>query len=109
MLKKINARQKGVAYEIAIMNELKEFFPQCATSRNESKVMDDLKVDFVHTGDFHIQAKAVEGVVQYHTLLTEMPKGKNIIFHKKNRKGTVVVMTSDVFYLLLASYLKDKK
>ena len=101
----INARSKGIQYEIHIMNELKEFFPNCATSRNVSKDMDDLKVDLVNTGDFHFQLKAWERNPVYHDLLKEMPRGKNVIIHKRNRKGSIAVMDLNLFYLLLEKYL----
>ncbi len=54
----VNSRNKGNSYERKLMNEYKEHFPNCRTSRNESKLRDDQGVDLCNTGCFNIQAKA---------------------------------------------------
>lgn len=65
--------------------------------------MDDLKVDLVNTGVMNVQAKAVEKLGSLHTILEEMPKDSNfnLVFHKRNRKGTIVAMTEDDFFRLI--------
>jgi hypothetical protein len=42
-----NSRTKGHAYERALARELREFFPECRTSRDESHFLDRLGVDFM--------------------------------------------------------------
>lgn len=100
----MNVRKKGHDYERKIREELRStFFPQCETSRFASKMMDDLKVDLVLTDPFQIQCKAVEKLGGYHDILTQMPvNGKiNAVFHKRNRKGEVVVVKKDDFYKIV--------
>ena len=100
---KINARNKGNQYERDLANELKEFFPDVVTSRSESKRTDDKGVDFCYTGIFNIQAKAVEKLRGgHHEILKRMPKeGINVVFHKRNLKGTTVTMSKEDFYSLV--------
>lgn len=98
-------RNKGHQYERLLAKEFRELgFKNCKTSRYESKMLDDMKVDLTHTGFFNIQAKAVERLSPtYHDILSSMPKDSNynLVFHKKNRKGDVVVMTKDDFYEII--------
>lgn len=99
----MNGRNKGHAYERKIAKEFRDLgYEDCATSRYESKKMDDLKVDLVNTGDYHVQCKAVEKGVYPHKILESMPKDKiRVLFHKKNRQGEVVSMTKEDFYKLI--------
>lgn len=104
----MNARNKGNSYERKLAKELREFFPDCATSRYASKETDDKKVDFVNTGGWNIQAKAVEKFAGFHKLLDEMPQEAgqiNLVFHKRNRKGEVVAMRKEDFFHLLRNFL----
>ena len=99
-----NGRNKGNSYERKLAKEWREFGFETKTSRYESKMLDDMKVDLTNTGFFNIQAKAVERLSpSYHEILDSMPKDNNynVIFHKRNRKGEVVVMTKDDFYELV--------
>ena len=100
-----HSKNKGSAYERKLAKEWREFgFSDCKTSRFESKMLDDLGVDLTNTGIFNIQAKAVERLSpSYHEILASMPKDNNynLIFHKRNRKGDVVVMTKEDFYDIL--------
>lgn len=102
---KINARAKGHAFERKLMNLFRELgWEGCKTSRNESKSMDDKGVDLCGTEPFYIQAKAVEKLGSYHTVLDKMPKeaGKiNLLWHKKNNQGSIVSMGEDDFLELL--------
>ena len=103
----MNQRQKGNQYERDLMNELKEFFPDCVTARSESKSTDDKGIDFCYTGKFAIQAKAWERAPSYHDVLKGMIKageGLPVILHKRNHKGTVAVMPKDVFYMMLRAW-----
>ena len=97
------ARSKGHKYETDLCIELRAYFPDVVTSRSESKRTDDAGVDFCYTGDFNLQAKAWEAAPSYHKVLKSMPDdgNHNIIFHKRNHKGTVVVMDKETFYKLL--------
>ena len=107
---KINAKNKGSAYERKLAKEFREYgFEDCKTSRFESKMLDDLGVDLTNTGFFNVQAKAVERLGCYHDILASMPQNDNnynTIFHKRNRKGEVVVMTKEDFYEIMEMLIK---
>ena len=102
---KINARQKGLDYERKLVIELKELFgnDNIGTSRNLNRHMDSLKCDIVNVPVMNIQCKATETTPSYHALLKQMPNNGNynIIFHKKNRKGEIVVMSKEDFYAFI--------
>lgn len=97
-----NGRNKGNSYERKLAEEFRSMgFSKCKTSRYESKMLDDMKVDLTNTGFFNVQAKAVERLSPgYHDILKSMPKDTNynLVFHKRNRKGDVVVMSKEDFY-----------
>lgn len=99
-----NARAKGNQYELATIKKLKELgWTEACSSRSESKRLDDKGVDICYTPPLNIQCKAVERLGSYHSILDSMPDDKNfnIIFHKRNRQGTVVAMTEEDFFKLL--------
>jgi len=101
----MNSRNKGHTYERQIRKELRKYYyPDCETSRYASKYTDDVeKRDFTKSGFLGIQAKALERTPPYHDILSEMPDDDkyNVIFHKRNHKGEVVVMKKEDFYELL--------
>lgn len=89
-----SSRVKGHQFERWIANWFRQWFPSCATSRNESKSRDAECVDLVSTGFLNVQCKAVERLGSYHKILAEMPDEPgqvNIIAHKRNRQGVVFV------------------
>jgi len=51
----------------------------------------------------NIQAKATESTPSYHSLLKEMPDDNNynVIFHKRNNRGEVVVLSKEDFYQII--------
>lgn len=108
--KKVNGRTKGHSFERKLKNLFIELgWENCKTSRNESKVRDDLKVDLCNTGCFNVQAKAVEKLGSLHTILDSMPdeEGKhNVVFHKKNRQGTIVAMKEEDFFDIVRKMIK---
>jgi arsenate reductase-like glutaredoxin family protein len=105
----MNARKKGHDYERKIKNEFKSLgYQNCETSRYASRILDDQKVDLFGTDPFNVQCKAVEKLGSVHNILKEMPDDKNynLIFHKKNNQGEVVILTKEDFYKIL-TVLKD--
>lgn len=93
---------KGSNYELQIAKFFKELgYANCRTSRLESKFKDDQGIDLCNTGNWQIQCKAVERLEPYHNILARMPDGDNLVFHKRNRAGTVVAMTEDTFKKIL--------
>ena len=101
----INPRKKGHAYE----RDVRDFFiklgwPTCVTSRLESKRADDAGVDLCFTDPFNVQAKAVENLGSIHAVLDRMPvdSNLNVVFHKKNRQGTIVAMKQHDFEKIVA-------
>jgi hypothetical protein len=101
----INSRTKGNRYELDIIKLFKSLgWEEAVSSRSESKRKDDAGIDICYTDPFHIQAKAWERAPSYHEVLKSMPqiKGKyNLIFHKRNRQGAVVVLSQEDFLELL--------
>jgi hypothetical protein len=100
----INARKKGHAFELAVAERFRKAgFAECVTSRLESKRMDDLGVDLMHTEPFLVQCKAVERLGSVHDIIARMPEsGVRVVFHKRNRKGVTVTMTEDDFWNLVS-------
>ena len=104
---KINARKKGHAYELVVRDFFKDLgFTECVSSRSESKNLDDKGVDLVYTGPFWVQCKAVENLGSIHNILAKMPKDNkmNVVFHKKNRQGTIVAMEIETFKALATEF-----
>ena len=105
-----HSKNKGSAYERKLAKEMRSFgYVNCKTSRFESKMLDDAGVDLTNTGMFNIQAKAVERLSpSYHEILSSMPKDNNynLIYHKRNRKGEVVVMSKEDWYEIKEMLIK---
>lgn len=104
-----SARRKGLNFELSVMHKFREFYPACLTSRNESKRMDDAGVDLCGTGKFQVQCKNTEKAPNMHELLSSMPAGVNLVFHKRTRQGVTVTMMEDDFFMLLQSYVRNEK
>jgi hypothetical protein len=100
----INSRKKGHGYELQIRDWFRKLgWTKAVSSRSESKNKDDQGIDLCFTDPFNIQAKAVEKLGSIHDILAKMPQDQNynVVFHKKNRKGTIVAMTIEDFEELL--------
>jgi hypothetical protein len=109
--KTINAKNKGSGYERTVAKWWRgKGFKKCETARYVSRKTDDLKIDLVETGVFSVQAKAQESGIYPHSVLDSMPKDSNynLLFHKRNRKGTIVSMTLEDFGELLEMLLVNK-
>lgn len=106
----VHAKNKGNGYERKIAAEFREIgFDDAVTSRSESKSMDDAGVDLCNTEPFNVQCKAWERAPNYHQVLAEMPKkGINVLFHKRNRAGEIVVMKKEDFYWLVGIINMDE-
>lgn len=102
----MNSRNKGHDFERAMAEKLRVIWPECFTTRFKgSPWLDHCGVDLVGTPAFNVQLKAVERLSPgYHEILDSMPQNgnTNIIIHKKNRRGSVVVMTLSDFLKLMA-------
>ncbi len=101
--KRISGKNKGSSYERALAKLFRELgFESCTTSRYSSKEMDDKKVDLCGL-PINVQCKAVERLGCVHKILDSLPKDDkiNVVFHKKNRLGTIVCLTQDDFLMLL--------
>ena len=92
---KINARKKGHAFELVVAEEFRKLgFQGAQTTRYGSKQMDDEGVDIMNVEPFTVQCKAVESL-NVHKAFAEMPDYQGhyrVLFHKKNRQGTLVTM-----------------
>lgn len=99
----IKSKTKGNKYELKVIELLKIYGYEAKSSRSCNRELDDLGVDIVTNAPFNIQCKAVERLSPgYHEILKSMPEDKTpVIFHKRNNKGSVVVMTAKAFGDLL--------
>lgn len=106
----INSRSKGNNFERALAQTFREKgWKTAVCSRAESKNTDDSGVDICFTPPFQVQAKAVERFGKHHEVLKGMPQNGsiNIIFHKRNNKGTTVTMTEEDFWKLWGIRIYD--
>lgn len=108
---KINARQKGHAFERAVVLMFKALgWVDAMTTRLGSKMLDNMKVDIMNIDPFTVQCKAVEAL-NVHKAFKEMPKieGKyRVLFHKKNRTGTLVTMDVHDWLELMQKLKKEQ-
>jgi hypothetical protein len=108
---KINARKKGHAFELQIRDIFKELgWDKAVSSRSESKNKDDQGIDLCFTDPFSVQCKAVENLGSIHKVLASMPQDSNynLVFHKRNRQGTIVAMTLEDFREIVAMLKSNK-
>lgn len=104
----VNSRTKWNNYERKLMNEYQDYFPECLTSRNESKRLDDSWVDLAFTAPFNVQAKAYKNFSWWQAIRTlkAMPKGTNYnLLHLKIdrvwERGEIVCMDKNDWYELM--------
>ena len=98
----MKAKEKGVKYELKIINELKALGFEAESTRNASRKLDSEKVDIISDIPFHIQCKRCERIHNVETLLYEIPTDKTpVIFTKKNHKPDLVIMKKEDFYRIL--------
>ncbi len=100
----MNSRTKGHGFERAMAVRLREIWPGCYTTRFKGSAwLDYSGIDLVGTQGFNIQLKAMERSPAYHDILNIMPKDENIniIIHKRNKRGCVVVLDLDDFIKML--------
>lgn len=118
-----NSRRRGVTYEQKLAQELRDLgFDDVVTSRQESKAMDDNKVDFVSKEGklpLFIQAKKTENVPSYFKIRSQStvdPKKFCIIWNKQSKKnknfcseGECVILDKELFYELIKNkYLMEE-
>jgi len=100
----MNQKKAGNRYELIIRELFRSLgWVKCRTSREESKMLDDMGVDLTHTDPFNIQCKRWRSAPSYHKVLKAMPDDENynIIFHRRPYQGDVVVMESESFIELI--------
>lgn len=105
----MNARKKGNSYELEVIKRfIERGWDKAVSSRSESKRKDDAGVDICYL-PVNVQCKAVERLGSIHKILDSMPKEEdNVVFHKRNRQGTVVSMREDLFFKLLVHYYRHE-
>lgn len=105
----INSKNKGTAYELKLIKELKELLKtdNIMSTRLGSRYLDNHQVDIMGDVPVHIQAKALEVHPKSHDILKGMPTDKpRCIFWKKNHKKELVIMEKEEFYKLLLTMTK---
>jgi hypothetical protein len=105
----IHSKNKGNKYELLIISFLRLWGWDAQSSRSCNRDLDNQGVDIVTEAPFNIQCKAVEKMkTSYHDILASMPTDKTpVIFHKRNNKGSVVVMTAEDFARLCLDRDRD--
>lgn len=114
------ARNKGHAYERKIVKELNELGFSVGTTRNNSKQLDNNKVDiYDFSGNLPctIQLKATQTTPQYFKIREESsvdPSTFVIIWSKQEAReknivsvGEIVMLPKDFFYKLIKNYKND--
>lgn len=103
----MNVKQKGNRFEQLVARVLRPIFPDVATARERDRWLDGQGVDLVNTYPFLIQCKHVERGLDPHKVLADMPETDGqykVLLWKKNRKGTLLVMTledaEEIAYML---------
>lgn len=101
------ARRKGHDFERLVAKRLREVFPLAATSRQESRALDEAEVDIANV-PIYIQCKSgyEKARPKYELILSRMEdklKGRPVyptwVLHKLNGKEkTLAVTTADQFY-----------
>lgn len=97
----INSRKKGHGFELDIVKRFKEVgFADAMTTRLGSKFLDAQKIDIMNIGNIAAQCKAVERM-NAHKVFAEIPSDNGmvpVLFHKKNRQGTLAVISADQYF-----------
>ena len=100
-----SARSRGHAFEVYIVNLLKEHGYQATSARQASRRLDEQGIDIETDAPFNIQCKYVEALSPgAHDLIKGMPQHKdrvNILAHKRAQKGTIISMSLQDFADLL--------
>jgi lipopolysaccharide export system protein LptA len=103
-------RNAGHSFELEVIKDLKEWYPDAVSSRSESRNLDNQKVDICYTGDIHIQCKNTTIKPDYHKIINQMPSDKKrVIVHKLTKKvsknfvkqGQYVIMKYEDFLDIL--------
>lgn len=107
---KINARQKGHAFERTVVQMFRSLgWHGAKTTRYGSKELDDQKVDIMGIDPFTVQCKAVEAL-NVHKAFSEIPDFEGayrVLIHKKNRSGTLVTMHVEEWLELIDMLKKE--
>ena len=111
------ARRKGHDFERAVAKKLRDLFPLAATSRQESRALDELEVDIANV-PIYIQCKSgyERARPKYELILTRMEEklaGRPVypkwVLHKLNGKTkTLAITTSEEFYEIVYTIHKHK-
>lgn len=83
-------------------------YPHAATTRAESKAMDDALVDICGVGEWRPQCKNTKSAPNMQALLKQMPGdgdrfggGINVVLHHRTNEGTTVTMGYDDFFKIV--------
>jgi hypothetical protein len=99
-------RDKGLRFEWkTALNFRLAGYKEAATTRAESKSMDDAGIDITNCGEWSPQCKSVKSAPNMHKLLKSMPGpgdkfggGISVVLHHRNNEGTTVTMGEKDFF-----------
>lgn len=111
------ARRKGHDFERLVAKRLRDIYPLAATSRQESRALDEAEVDIANV-PIYIQCKSgyEKARPKYELILARMEeklKGRPVyptwVLHKLNgRERTLAVTTSEQFYNIVYTLEKHQ-
>jgi hypothetical protein len=90
-------RDKGHRWELAVRKTLLALFPNCLTSRNDSRTEDAKCIDFTNTGNLAVQCKTYASNPNFSVELDKIQSKKiKVLAYKYNRiigkKGEFAVL-----------------
>lgn len=118
------SKTKGSAYERQIVNELKEITGdlELATSRAESKKLDDQKIDIFDPNNvlpFYVQCKSTQvtpSIKKINSEVGKVDKSLAIFWNAQEKKavnicsvGEYVIITKNLFYDMLKNYFHEQE
>lgn len=114
-----SSRRKGHNYERLLAQRFRFMgWETAATSRMESRRLDDAKIDLVRTQPLAIQAKHTKIAPNMHLLLEEMQSNiENLpeirccypaVYHKRTRQGETVTMRAEDFEEIIKTLVHER-
>ena len=112
-----NNRERGHRFERKIKKILSEFFPKIKTSREESRALDNLGIDFAFTDSFAFQCKTSVHRVDYTSLIDTMSSVEGVrvpvVLHQlTEKKGEKFYVVEEYAILKMEDFialLRDSK
>ena len=104
-------RAAGHSFELEITAAFKQAgYLHVITSRSESRSRDNMKIDLINKDErvtgrlpYNVQCKNVVGKIDYHKILSELPKEAdivNVVLHKQTQRVGTRFIVRDKFAIM---------